>query len=155
MTQMVDMGGIGEDDIDNLIELYGESLTDKQRDDLIKDTKLQTLQQRWEKCIDIFSESNDITPKIWQQYEGSMIVISDNDDITLSKEIISDTLYLYDEEDKYNALIKDIETSKDLINTLIEHLPQHKIKKIGSITEPLAADIYGYEEPENETPYLK
>lgn len=153
MTQLVDSGGLPEEDIDNLIELYGESLTDEQRDEFIQETKMENLERRWEKCIDVFSESQDITPKTWNQYEDRMIVVSDNDDLSIFKKQILETLGLDDEESFY-TLVSELKTSKEIILTLQEKLAHHKIKELGNITEPLQARIYGYEYPEATSPYL-
>jgi len=154
MTQLVDSGGLPEEDIDNLIELYGESLTDEQRDEFIQETKMENLERRWEKCIDIFSESQDITPKTWNQYEGRMIVVSDDDDLLLFKKQIVETLGLDEEEESFYTLVSELKTSKEIILTLQEKLDYHKIKELGNITEPLQARIYGYEHPEATSPYL-
>jgi len=146
MAALTEMGGPSEEDFDNIVELWGKNLPEKDRKALLQEGKEDNFYKKQMLYIDKLSESNLMTPKMWEQYEGCMIAVREDDDVSLFANYLKSEMDLEAESlELLKSQTELVSSSEELMKIMTEKLSDHKIKCIGELD---TVKFYGYEYPD-------
>lgn len=112
----------------------------------MEQAKVDNQQKKRAICLDAFSESRRVTPKVWTKYEDCMVVVTQDDDLSLFWETLKEEMFFEEkDEEKIEAIVKGALSSEDLMESLKSEFANYKIALIVEMNEPTPFKVFGFE----------
>ncbi|MCP4113446.1 MAG: hypothetical protein GY749_49280 [Desulfobacteraceae bacterium] len=138
-------GGASKKEILRVAENMGMDISEDDLETAYDELQENDLDRFHEECIEQFSKETTMSVAEWEEYRDYVFIVTDKIE---SKSYFLDYLegffdFSDEQYSQYEKLFKSKETSKEFFEIINNSLSKElRAKKIGSVSEPVEADIY-------------
>ena len=152
MTWRAERGGVSEAEVRRVAIQQGEGHDEEAIQTAMQRTKLQEIEQWESECLASFEDSTDLSVREWKHFQETMFIFRDDFHAPAFAEYLADK-GLLEEDEALEEMIKgrSAALSARVLLNRIEEDADCRLHRLGSVSSPITAEIYGVEETASNT----